>query len=87
MFHQHWLERPKNGTNYQSSATVHINSCLLRQKFHHLGTAISKKVKWCSPEIGLSELLHVKLLVCERGEVNVSNGREHFACKNSRGLR
>lgn len=31
-----------------------------------------------SPEVGLGELFHVELLVCERGQVDVTNSWEHF---------
>lgn len=31
-----------------------------------------------SPEVCLGELLHVKLLICERGQVDVPDSREHF---------
>ena len=31
-----------------------------------------------SPEVGLGELLHVELLVCEGGQVDVTDGGEHF---------
>ncbi len=31
-----------------------------------------------SPEVGLGELLHVELLVCEGGQVDVTNSWEHF---------
>lgn len=32
----------------------------------------------CSPEVGLGELFHVELLVCEGGQVDVTNSGEHF---------
>ncbi len=35
-----------------------------------------------SPEIGLCKLLHVKLLICERGEVHISDCGKHFAWEN-----
>lgn len=31
-----------------------------------------------SPEVCLGELLHVKLLICERGQVDVADSWEHF---------
>lgn len=31
-----------------------------------------------SPEVGLCELLHVELLVCEGGQVDITNGGKHF---------
>lgn len=31
-----------------------------------------------SPEVGLGELFHVELLVCERGQVDITNSWEHF---------
>lgn len=31
-----------------------------------------------SPEVGLGELLHVELLICEGGQVDVTDGGEHF---------
>lgn len=30
------------------------------------------------PEVGFGELLHVQLLVCEGGQVDISNSGEHF---------
>lgn len=31
-----------------------------------------------SPEIGLGELFHVELLICERGQMDITNGGKHF---------
>lgn len=30
------------------------------------------------PEVGFGELLHVQLLICEGGQVDISNSGEHF---------
>lgn len=38
-----------------------------------------------SPEVGLGELLHVELFICEGREVDITNGREHISWEAGRG--
>lgn len=44
----------------------------------HSATVLKRSSASFSPEVGLGELLHVELLVCERSQVDITNGGEHF---------
>ncbi len=67
-----------------STIICYLLSAYLRSRstfciFNLLNQPMSLSSLINSPEIGLCKLLHVKLLICERGEVHISDCGKHFA--------